>query len=171
MCYNIQFSIDKALIKKALHQFMLRRIGWLWIIAFVFLWIWFGYVALRYEWNILSNFFCGILVISTFLLIYIYYIRLKQSETFLSKMKEPVVRYRIDQSGITTSSDLGESKMNWVVFEEILKSQELWLLIYAKSAYLTIPITEMSLECQRFIEHHIMEQSYPKKVQPGVFSI
>jgi hypothetical protein len=155
MCYDIEFTVDKALIKKALHQFMIKRIGWLWITTFFCLWIWFGYVALRYRWGILSNFFAGILILCTLLLMYIYHIRLKQSETFLSKMKEPKVRYRFDHGGITVSSELGESKLNWIVFEEILKFQELWLLIYAKSAYLTIPIKEMSAECQQFIEHHI----------------
>lgn len=153
LCYNIEFTVDKALIRKALHQFMLRRLGRLWIIIFVLLWIWFGYYAIQYRWDVLTNLFGGILISGSLLLMYIYHIRLKQSETLLSKMKEPFVRYHIDQSGITVSSELGESKMNWVVFEEIFKSQDLWLLIYAKSAYLTIPVNKMSSECLSFIEH------------------
>jgi hypothetical protein len=41
------------------------------------------------------------------------------------------------------------------VFDEILKFPDVWLLVYAKSGYMTLPIDQLTPECMEFIDTQI----------------
>jgi hypothetical protein len=62
------------------------------------------------------------------------------------------VIFTFDDEGVRTESDLGTTDLKWQVFDEILKFPEVWLLVYAKSGYMTLPVDQLTPECMQFIE-------------------
>jgi len=87
--------------------------------------------------------------------------RLRTSDAFLRRSKEQTVRYVFNDEGVSVESDLAKSEIKWALFDEILKFKDLWLLIYSRSGYMTLPTSDMTEECKLFIEQKILS---PKKI-------
>jgi len=86
---------------------------------------------------------------------YIYYLRRRTSDVFLRRSKDSIVNFTFTNDGVRAESDLATSEIKWALFDEILKFKNLWLLIYSRSGYLTLPIDGISEECRAFIESHV----------------
>ena len=82
------------------------------------------------------------------------------AEGFFDKANQPTVTFHFTepmgsrQNRITCTTDL-----KWQVFEEILKFPDIWLLVYAKSGYMTLPVDQLTPDCMQFIDTQITENS------------
>jgi hypothetical protein len=95
----------------------------------------------------------AILIAATTLLLAIaYLVRLAQWENFFKRVDNPTVTYTFSEEGVTTESAIGSSTVKWIAFDEVLKCRDIWLLVYAKSGFLILPLDQLSKECQEFIE-------------------
>ena len=88
-------------------------------------------------------------------LVFVYIARLRAAEGFFDKANEPTVTFHFDTEGIRTKWDLGTTDLKWQVFDEILKFPDVWLLVYARSGYMTLPLDQLTPECMRFVDEQI----------------
>jgi len=88
-------------------------------------------------------------------LVFVYIARLRAGEGFFDKVNEPTVTFQFTIDGVQTISDLGSTDMKWQVFDEVLKFPDIWLLVYAKSGYMTLPVDQLTPECKQFIDAQI----------------
>ncbi|MEP6944784.1 MAG: YcxB family protein [Acidobacteriota bacterium] len=88
-------------------------------------------------------------------LIFVYYARLRAAEGFFDKANEPSVTFNFSDEGVITDSDIGSTNLKWAAFDEILKFSDVWLLLYAKSGYMTLPLNQITPECCQFIEQQV----------------
>ncbi|EIJ42732.1 hypothetical protein BegalDRAFT_1858 [Beggiatoa alba B18LD] len=150
MSYQIEVHYNRAMIRYALNRFMLQRIGvWTLLLTIAAL---FCMPILLIFWNnlILLMFTIGLwLGVSLWGIIYL--LRLRQSELILSKMSCPVAQMTFTPQHVIVSSSLGSSELKWLAFDEILQFKQAWLLIYARSGYINIPVQAMSDELRAFI--------------------
>ncbi|MGD9562843.1 MAG: YcxB family protein [Pyrinomonadaceae bacterium] len=96
-----------------------------------------------------------ILLAALSFIVFVYLGRLRAAEGFFDKANEPSVTFQFTDDGVITESDLGRTNLKWQVFEEILKFPDIWLLVYAKSGYMTLPIDQLTPGCLQFIEEQI----------------
>ncbi|ALG67562.1 hypothetical protein [Beggiatoa leptomitoformis] len=150
--YQITVHYNRPIIRYALNQFMLQRIGLFTLIVTGCALILMPLLAIKFHSFTLQMFAFG-LWMGVGLWGIIYGIRLRQSELILSKMSTPTADITFNESSVTVESCLGKSELRWLAFDEILKFEHAWLLIYARSGYINIPVTEMSPELQQFIEY------------------
>ena len=159
MEYAIEVSYDRPLIRRALNRFMVRRLGWL---TFVLI---FGLAALLIvemasgSWSVWFTALLTLWVVAVGLLIVVYIARIRASEGFFQKSGNCRVRFVFSDDGVRTNSDVGTSDLKWKVFDEVLKFPEVWLLVYARSGYMTIPTTQLSDEAKAFIENKIVQKA------------
>lgn len=154
MKHTAEVKYDRNLIRRALNGFMFKRLGWPGVLGL------FGpliiiLAAFILDISLSSIYLLILLVIFSILaglIIFIYILRLKTSEGFFAKSSNPTVKFTFSEEGITTQSDIGSSELKWEVFDELLKLDDIWLLIYAGSGYITLPISSLSEECKNFIE-------------------
>ena len=102
------------------------------------------------------------LVIAIAFVVVMYFARLRAAEGFFDKSNEPTVAITFSDTGVETLSDIGSSKLNWSVFEEILKFPDVWLLVYAKSGYITLPLAQLSSDCRKFIDDKMTRTTMAK---------
>ena len=88
-------------------------------------------------------------------LAFVYIARLRAAEGFFDKANDPVVTFQFNDDGIQTVLDLGTTDLKWQVFDEILKFPDVWLLVYAKSGYMTLPLDQLTPECMQFIDAQV----------------
>ncbi|MEZ5429485.1 MAG: hypothetical protein R2747_24790 [Pyrinomonadaceae bacterium] len=158
MSHTVTITYDRALIRRALNRFMIRRLGKSFfvlvpVLSLLLIWSFF------YEgWNWFSILLTIVLGAVAAFLGFVYFARLRASEGFFDKADEPTVTFTFSETGVRTDSDLGSSDLKWTVFEEILKFEEVWLLVYAKSGYMTLPVGQITSDCLQFIERQVQER-------------
>jgi hypothetical protein len=148
---SIKVTYDRKLIRSALHSFMIKRLGWIMLVLLVALAPFLYFVRPWGDSTVGYLLDVGYLV-AVLLLIIIYFIRMRQSETVLSKMKTPDVIFTFSDKGVHWRSDLGCSELCWAAFDEILKFKEYWLLVYSKSGYLNLPTICLTEDIKKLID-------------------
>lgn len=159
MEHAIEVTYNRRLIRRALNRFMVKRLGWL---TFVFI---FGIAALLIfelasgSWSVWFTAMLTVWVIAVGLLTVVYIARIRASEGFFQKSGDCKVQFVFSDDGVKTNSDVGTSDLKWKVFDELLKFPEVWLLVYARSGYMTIPTDKLSDETKSFIESKIAQKA------------
>lgn len=155
MSCTATIKYDKRLVRRALNRFMVKRLGMSFFVAI------FAVVAvllasyLSGYWSLILNIVSIALGAAIAFLIYVYIARLRSAEGFFDKADEPTATLTFTDDGVLTDSDLGTTNLKWQVFDEILKFPDIWLLVYAKSGYMTLPLDQLTPECCNFIEQKI----------------
>lgn len=152
-------TYDRALIRRALNCFMVKRMRWTGISGFLAAGILLCGERLYGSWGLVVSIFAAVYTFLFALIVCIYLLRLRISYDFIRKSKTPAVKIVFDDEGISTESELGSSKINWQAFDDLLKFPDLWLLTYRKSGYVTIPLDQISPECQMFIEQKLKDSA------------
>lgn len=159
MTHSIEVKYDRLIVKRALNCFMFKRLGWLGILA-VTIPILISIEILVMGFNTTPTYMYVLFALFSIygsVVAYIYYLRLNTSEVFFAKTNNPTVNFIFSDISVTAQSDLGCSEIKWEAFDEILKFKYFWLLIYARSGYLTLPISALSQECKELIESKILQ--------------
>ncbi len=154
MNHVVTVFYDRALVKKALNRFFMKRLK-ITLFALPALLMLCGVFYFNSTWNNFDTVLATLLLVFLGIMIFIYILRLRMSYEFLSRVSDPSVEFTFTDEGVATKSELGSAELKWPAFNEILKFPDLWLLIYYQSAYLTLPTEAMSEECRAFIEMQI----------------
>ena len=152
--YAVTVRYDHRIARRALNLFFKRRLQWS-LLATPAVLALFLYFYIRGSWTTFDQILCSVLIAVVGLVGYIYFLRRRTSYQFFQRTEDPSVHFEFTTEGVKVSSELGSSELKWKAFNEILKSAELWLLVYYGSGYLTLPIEALSPECRRFIEERL----------------
>lgn len=155
MSYSTQVTYNRTLVRRALNRFMVNRMGWALIVGTSVMFLFLVVLFLMRIWGFWLSLVSCALIIAVGGITYIYFLRLRTSEGFFDKVQDPTVTFTFDQDGVRTDSQLGTSELKWAAFDELLKFPDVWLLIYARSGYMTLPTNALTLECQAFIEEKL----------------
>jgi len=150
--FEIKITYNRSLIRRALNHYFISVIGLplLFITpCLAVLLLWQYCIGVQSAWVNIGLFLFSVAIA---LLAIVYLVRLSQSETFLSKMASATAIVSFSNEGVSTRSDLGSSTLAWSVFEKILKFNDMWLLVYARSGFITLPLESLSNECRVLIE-------------------
>jgi hypothetical protein len=134
---------------------MLRRLGASFFVPVLAIIIVLLLAYLAGYWTSPLMYVAAAIAAALLLIVIVYFARLRAAEGFFDKANDPTVTLTFTADGVRTESDLGTSDLKWLVFEEILKFPDIWLLVYAKSGYMTLPLDQLTPECSQFIEQQI----------------
>ena len=146
---------DRALVRRALNRFFARTLGKPFFAVFSLLCVYFIYALASGAWTQISTYIAIAMGVMSAVLGIVYALRLRASEGFFDKSNEPTVEFEFSDDTVTMTSDLGSSEIKWEVFEDVMKFSDVWLLIYARGGYITLPLEQLSSECQAFIDQKL----------------
>ncbi len=66
-------------------------------------------------------------------------------------MDKPQALFRAEASSFTMSSDIGTTTLQWSAVKELWQFQNVWLLLYSKAQFTTLPLACLSPETQAYI--------------------
>src|SRR4030095_12317658 len=159
MLYTATITYDRPLVQRALNRFMFKRLQKVFFPVLVLLAAAFLYWYSIGSWTRALTFIAITLAVAVAFFSWVYYARLRAAEGFFDKADDPTVTIRFTPDGVRTESDLGSTDVKWAVFDEVLKFPDLWLLVYAKSGYLTLPVDRLTPECMEFIDQRVGRNS------------
>jgi hypothetical protein len=84
-----------------------------------------------------------------------YFMRLNHAIALLKKMGGPIVSYELTDERVKASSSLGTTEVKWEMFRELWIFPRVWLLLFDKAGYLTLPSDQLPEEVKSFLKQRI----------------
>ena len=103
----------------------------------------------------MSGSFLVISLLSSVIFAWSFFIFKNRSMAIYKEMESPIVNWRFTEESIFAESDVGKSEFRWSLLKGIVKSNDIWLLIYKNNSYSTFPLVNVSSEVLAFITKKI----------------
>lgn len=155
MLHTATIRYDRPLVRRALNRYFARRLGKPFFVVLLLSLATLAYAYVAGSWSRPLTLVAIAFAVALAFLGFVYFARLRSSEGFFDKATNPTVTFTFTDEGVRTESELGTSDLKWLVFDEVLKFPEVWLLVYARSGYMTLPVDQLSLDCLQFIDQQV----------------
>ena len=144
-------NYTERLVEKAVRLFWLRTVGYGELVAVVVM-------TTVLAWRLMEgdrSWFVGVLATLVFLSIAIplaiYFGHYRNSLGKFREMKQPIAEFVVDEDALTLSSDLGATTLKWGAVTEVWRFESLWLLLFSKSQFVTIPLDGLPESMREFV--------------------
>jgi hypothetical protein len=87
----------------------------------------------------------------------IFFLHWYRARQGLASLDPPESRWVLTEEAIAQKSSLGESAIGWPALREVWRFDDLWLLVWGKDIYSTIPIGQLPRNARALIERRVKE--------------
>ena len=151
MPHEATLIYSTALLRQAVFAFWRRSVGVGFFVALFIAAI--GLVVLvalgQSSWIIGG--LAAVLAVGVAFAIVIYVVHYRRSLQKFRQMDKPQALFRAEESSFTMSSDIGTTTLQWSAVKELWQFQNVWLLLYSKAQFTTLPLACLSPETQAYI--------------------
>jgi hypothetical protein len=156
MTHQATVTYTRSMIRRAVAHYWFRLIAWHGFAAVAI--CVGGTIALAVagdrSWMLGALGAIGFVLLTMFVAVYIVFLRRSMSR--FDRMGSKAVVFTFSDERFTTASDLGSSELSWKAIDGIWKFPDIWLLFAAKTAYITLPITDIDKATQDFIVEQVV---------------
>ena len=93
----------------------------------------------------------ALVLIGVLLPLMVYLVHYRNSIGKFRQMAEPLAEFIADEDQFTLSSSLGATTLKWNAVTEVWRLETLWLLLFSKAQFVTLPLEGMSEQMRSFI--------------------
>ena len=157
MSHEATLIYSESLLREAVFGFWRRSIGMGFILMLVALTVVLGVlVALGAPiWIIVTLAVLLVLAAAVAVALYIGYYR--NSLRKFRTMSTPQATFRADESSFTMTSDAGTTTLQWSAVKELWQFPSVWLLLYSKTQFSTLPLACLPPDIQAFVQERVRE--------------
>jgi len=157
MSHEATLIYSESLLREAVFGFWRRSIGMGFILMLVALAVVLGVlVALGAPvWIIVTLAVLLVLAAAVAVALYIGYYR--NSLRKFRTMSTPRATFRADESSFTMTSDAGTTTLQWSAVKELWQFPSVWLLLYSKTQFSTLPLACLPPDIQAFVQERVRE--------------
>jgi hypothetical protein len=157
MSHEAILIYSESLLREAVFGFWRRSIGMGFILMLVALTVVLGVlVALGAPvWIIVTLAVLLVLAAAVAVALYIGYYR--NSLRKFRTMSTPRATFRADESSFTMTSDAGTTTLQWSAVKELWQFPSVWLLLYSKTQFSTLPLACLPPDIQAFVQERVRE--------------
>jgi len=157
MSHEATLIYSESLLREAVFEFWRRSIGMGFILMLVALTVVLGVlVALGAPvWIIVTLVVLLVLAAAVAVALYIGYYR--NSLRKFRTMSTPRATFRADESSFTMTSDAGTTTLQWSAVKELWQFPSVWLLLYSKTQFSTLPLACLPPDIQAFVQERVRE--------------
>ena len=155
MSHEATLIYSESLLREAVFGFWRRSIGMGFILMLVALAVVLGVlVALGAPvWIIVTLAVLLVLAAAVAVALYIGYYR--NSLRKFRTMSTPRATFRADESSFTMTSDAGTTTLQWSAVKELWQFPSVWLLLYSKTQFSTLPLACLPPDIQAFVQERV----------------
>jgi hypothetical protein len=81
----------------------------------------------------------------------VYVVHYRSSMSKFREMSEPIAEMVADEDEFTLSSDRGTASLKWALVKEVWRFETIWLLLFSKAQFVTLPVKDVPEPMQLFI--------------------
>lgn len=155
MSHQTTLFFTEQIVRQAVYGFWWRTVGAGFIVALALVALGVGLlVALG-----ANTWFVGaagsVLLMGTVFAMTVYAVHYRASMRRFGEMGRPQATFRVDASTFTVSSDIGTTTLQWSAVKELWQFADVWLLLYSRAQFSTLPVACLSPEMQATIIQRI----------------
>lgn len=155
MPYKATLVYTEALLRQAVWGFWRRTVGVGFVVAWVISALCWGVLMAQGYATWLLGALAAVLVMAVVLVAALYGVHYRNTMRTFKAMGNAPATFCADESSFTTSSTIGSATLQWSAVRELWRFQDVWLLVYGKSQFSTLPLTCMSAPMQAFVVQRI----------------
>ena len=157
MSHEVTLIYSETLLRQAVFGFWRRSIGTGFIMMLMALAVILGVLVTQDVafWIIVT--LTVLLVIAAIVAGALYIVHYRNSLLKFRQLDKPQSTFRADESSFTLSSDIGTTTLQWSAVKELWQFPTVWLLLYSKSQFTTLPLACLSPETQAYIVQRVRE--------------
>jgi hypothetical protein len=93
----------------------------------------------------------AVVLLGVFVPLAVYVTHYRNSMGKFREMSQPTAELVADQDAITLSSERGSSALKWELVKEVWRFETVWLLLFSKAQFVTLPLADVPEPMQGFI--------------------
>ena len=155
MSHSTILTYNAALIRYAAFCFWRRTVGLGFIIAIMVVAISLALQLLRGDKSWLVGVYASVITVGIGFAIAIYLVHYRNAMTKFRGLSSGQATLVVTDSTLSFSSDLGSSTLPWSAVKEVWQFERVWLLLFSKAQFVTLPVLSLSAEVQSFVLQQI----------------
>jgi hypothetical protein len=151
MPHETTLIYSTALLRQAVFAFWRRSVGVGFFVALLIAAIGLVILVALGQASWLIGGLAAVLVLGIAFAIVVYVVHYRRSLHKFRQMDTPRSTFRADESSFTMSSDIGTTTLQWSAVKELWQFPSVWLLLYSKAQFTTLPVACLPPETQAYI--------------------
>lgn len=151
MSHEATLIYSETLLRQAVFAFWRRSVGVGFFVALLVAALGLGVLVAQGVASWLIAALAAVLVLGIAFATVVYVVHYRNSLRKFHQMDKPQATFRADESSFTMSSDIGTTTLQWSAVKELWQFPSVWLLLYSKSQFSTLPLACLSPETQAHI--------------------
>jgi len=157
MSHEVILIYSKPLLRQAVFAFWRRSVGVGFFVALLVAALGLGVLVAQGVASWLIAALAAVLALGIAFATVVYVVQYRNSLRKFHQMDKPRATFCADESSFTMSSDNGTTTLQWSAVKELWQFPSVWLLLYSKSQFSTLPLGCLSPETQAYIVQRIRE--------------
>jgi hypothetical protein len=155
MSHEATLIYSETLLRQAVFAFWRRSVGVGFIVALLVGALGLGVLIAQGVASWLVATLAAVLVLGIAFAAVVYIVHYRNSLRKFRQMDKPRATFRADESSFTMSSDSGTTTLQWSAVKELWQFPSVWLFLYSKSQFSTLPLACLSPETQAYIVQRV----------------
>ena len=151
MSHEATLIYSEALLRQAVFAFWRRSVGVGFLAALLVAVLGLVVLVAQGMASWLVGTIAAVLVLGITFAAVVYVVHYRNSLRKFRQMDKPQATFRADESSFTMSSDIGTTTLQWSAVKELWQFPSVWLLLYSKAQFSTLPLACLSPETQAFV--------------------
>jgi YcxB-like protein len=151
MSHEATLIYSEALLRQAVFSFWRRTVGGSFLVALLVAAAGLGILVAQDVSSWLIAGLGAVLVLGIAFAMVVYIVPYNKSLQKFRQMGKPQSTFRADETSFTVSSDVGTTTLQWSAVKELWQFPSVWLLLYSKSQFTTLPLACLPTEFQTHI--------------------
>ena len=157
MSHEATLIYSEALLRQAVFAFWRRSVGVGFLAALLVAVLGLVVLVAQGMASWLVGTIAAVLVLGIGFAAAVYVVHYRNSLRKFRQMDKPQATFRADESSFTIISDIGPSTLQWSTVKELWQFPSVWLLLYSKAQFTTLPLACLSPETQAYIVQRVRE--------------
>ena len=157
MSHETTLIYSESLLRQAVFAFWRRSVGLGFILMLIALPATLGVLVALGAASWLIATLAAVVVIAAAVAVALYVVHYRNSLRKFRKMDKPRATFQADESSFTMSSDAGTTTLQWSAVKELWQFPSVWLLLYSKTQFTTLPLACLPPETQAFVRERVRE--------------
>jgi hypothetical protein len=150
-----KLHFDERLIRRSVWLFMKRTIGIPFMLLIVAFGIWHAKSLIDGDRSVTTLLFTAMVAVFCVFVAYGSWAHLSLGMKKLRALDASEALLRAEEHQFSMISKMGTATMPWKVIEQLWKFEDMWLILYSRSQFSTLPLSCLSPEMQAFILERI----------------
>jgi hypothetical protein len=155
MSHEATLIYSTALLRQAVFAFWWRSVGVGFFVALLIAAIGLVVLVALGQSSWIVGGLATVLAVGVAFAIVVYVVHYRRSLQKFRQMDKPQALFRAEESSFTMISDIGTTTLQWSAVKELWQFSNVWLLLYSKAQFTTLPLACLPPETQAYIVQRV----------------